>query len=133
MAARFRPQDLVFFDIIQCALDWALPRETLERAPIGSYQASVQIDGPRRLAQGESATYRCRYVNPEGGPRPATGHIWSPAIQETSSGLCATAIAFDSITVRAEDGSGKGVITVRRDWAHGTDNGRLEIELVAGR
>jgi hypothetical protein len=87
--------------------------------------AAVQIDGPRRLAKGQSATYRVRVA----GLPPGGRYQWWPDVGQELNGLKGIRRGYDELDVRAEKSGGKAVITVRYTHGNGDHVGRLEVML----
>jgi len=123
---------IAFFEIIDCALEWSLPKEHLEVVFVDTAQGDVQIDGPRRLKEGQAATYRVRVL---GGLLPPDKINWNVPLQETKGGLRGVGLGGDrSISVVATESSGRGELVAMCEWNdHPTKNGRAVIELVPGR
>jgi hypothetical protein len=126
-APAFGEEQIVFFEIIDSALEWTNPREYLEPIFIEAAQANIQIDGPRRLRKGQSGSYRHRVI----GLPPAGRVSWSPLVGETKGGLRGSGVTADgAFSVTATEGSGRGVIAVLCEWGEKSGYGRLEVELL---
>jgi hypothetical protein len=130
-SSAFGPEHIVFFEIVESALEWSQPREFLEPVFIETAQGDVQIDGPRRLRKDQSATYRVRLI----GLPPAGRISWSPAVGETKGGLRGAGATSDgSFSVVATESHGKGIIAAMCEWneasKYSPKYGRAEIELL---
>jgi hypothetical protein len=130
-SSAFGPEHIVFFEIIDSALEWSQPREYLEPVFIETAQGDVQIDGPRTLKEGQGGTYRVRLI----GLPPAGKISWSPAVGETKGGLRGSGLSADgSFSVTATESSGKGVVAVMCEWAESSTYapkyGRAEVQLL---
>jgi hypothetical protein len=126
-APAFGEEQIVFFEIIDSALEWTSPREYLEPVFLERAQADIQIDGPRRLRKGQGGTYRRRLI----GLPPAGRISWSPSVGETKGGLRGAGVTADgTLSVVATEDSGKGVVTVLCEWGERSGYGRLEVNLL---
>jgi hypothetical protein len=87
--------------------------------------SSMQIDGPRTLAEGQSGHYKARPIGvPVGG-----SYQWYPNPSKDVDGLHAVQMGYDDLTVIATKSSGKAIIKVRYTHPDSEHNGLAEVYL----